>query len=217
MVYQYGLRLAARSKIWWSKSGGPSLGRSPGAHKQRRPVNQDQIQVCGEIGSTQFLEQGFVPCSFFFSAVLLTSRDLRRAVFARRWLSRGALARAQRAADGADALAGMNCFVIGDVAEQERVAIIEKSAVGSLSRGISVIDKFPIKSGVSALLRGNAIERHHLVTERNAKILQGKIVPGACRIGLFERILCVHAGRPRNVCHHAYHIAIDSYRYGDRH
>src|SRR5665213_1173671 len=33
MVYQYGLRLAERSK-----SGGPSLGRSPGAHKQRRPA-----------------------------------------------------------------------------------------------------------------------------------------------------------------------------------
>jgi hypothetical protein len=47
------------------KSGGPSLGRSPGAHKQRRPVNQDQIQIFGEIGSTQFLEQGLAPCSFF--------------------------------------------------------------------------------------------------------------------------------------------------------
>ena len=60
MVYQCGLRLAERFK-----SGGPSLGRSPGAHKQRRPVNQKQIQIFGEIGSTQFLEQGFVPCSFF--------------------------------------------------------------------------------------------------------------------------------------------------------
>jgi hypothetical protein len=60
MVYQCGLRLTERFK-----SGGPSLGRSPGAHKQRRPVNQKQIQIFGEIGSTQFLEQGFVPCSFF--------------------------------------------------------------------------------------------------------------------------------------------------------
>src|ERR1700730_8540383 len=60
MVYQCYLRLTARLK-----SGGPSLGRSPDAHKQRRPVNQDQIQICGEIGSTQFLEQGFPPCSFF--------------------------------------------------------------------------------------------------------------------------------------------------------
>src|ERR1700682_3454099 len=61
MVYQCRLRLTARLK-----SGGPSLGRSPGAHKQRRPVNQDQIQIFGEIGTTQFLEQGFPPCSFFF-------------------------------------------------------------------------------------------------------------------------------------------------------
>jgi hypothetical protein len=60
MVYQWRLRLAARLK-----SGGPSLGRSPGAHKQRQPVNQDQIQIFGEIGSTQFLEQGLPPCSFF--------------------------------------------------------------------------------------------------------------------------------------------------------
>src|SRR5476651_1925792 len=72
MVYQCGLRLAARLK-----SGGPSLGRSPGAHKQRRPVNQDQIQVCGEIGSTQFLEQGFTPCSFF-SRCFEISRKISR-------------------------------------------------------------------------------------------------------------------------------------------
>ena len=60
MVYQCRLRLAARLK-----SGGPSLGRSPGAHKQRRPANQDQIQFCGEIGSTQFSEQGTRPALFF--------------------------------------------------------------------------------------------------------------------------------------------------------
>jgi hypothetical protein len=52
MVYEYGLRPVARP------SGGPSLGRSPGAHKQRYPANQDQIQIFGEKGSTQFLEQG---------------------------------------------------------------------------------------------------------------------------------------------------------------
>jgi hemoglobin-like flavoprotein len=66
MVYQCGLRLAARLK-----SGGPSLGRSPGAHKQRRPVNQDQIQIFGEIGSTQFLEQGASPALFSFAGLLL--------------------------------------------------------------------------------------------------------------------------------------------------
>jgi hypothetical protein len=60
MVYQCGFRLAARLK-----SGGPSLGRSPGAHKQRRPVNQNQILTFGEIGSTQFLEQGFIALLFF--------------------------------------------------------------------------------------------------------------------------------------------------------
>src|SRR5882762_6899824 len=62
MVYQYVLRLTVRLK-----SGGPSLGRSPGAHKQRRPVNQDQIKFFGEIGSTQFLEQGLRPALFFSS------------------------------------------------------------------------------------------------------------------------------------------------------
>ena len=67
MVYECGLRLTARFK-----SGGPSLGRSPGAHKQRRPVHQDQIQIFGEIGSTQFLEQGLPPCSFFFCGRLVS-------------------------------------------------------------------------------------------------------------------------------------------------
>src|SRR5260221_7803857 len=65
MVYQCGFRLAARLK-----SGGPSLGRSPDAHKQRQPVNQDQIQIFGEIGSTQFLEQGESPALFSFGAGL---------------------------------------------------------------------------------------------------------------------------------------------------
>jgi len=52
MVYQSDLRLAARL-VWWSKSR-----EEPDAHKQRHPVNQDQIQIFGEIGPTQFLEQG---------------------------------------------------------------------------------------------------------------------------------------------------------------
>jgi len=53
------LKMMTRRKRWsntaasdWPqgfKSGGPSLGRSPGAHKQRRPVHQDQIQIIGEI------------------------------------------------------------------------------------------------------------------------------------------------------------------------
>ena len=49
-------------------SGGPSLGRSPDAHKQRRPVNQEQIELSGETGSTQLLEQGFGPALFFDNA-----------------------------------------------------------------------------------------------------------------------------------------------------
>jgi len=44
MVYQFKLRLAERFKL-----GGPSLGRSPDAHKQRRLDNQDQIYVFEEI------------------------------------------------------------------------------------------------------------------------------------------------------------------------
>jgi hypothetical protein len=35
--------------------------------KQRRPVNQDQIHFFGEIGSTQFLEQGLRPALFFIA------------------------------------------------------------------------------------------------------------------------------------------------------
>ena len=48
--------------------GGPSLGRNPDAQKQRRPVNQEQIEFSGEIGSTQLLEQGFGPALFFGAA-----------------------------------------------------------------------------------------------------------------------------------------------------
>ena len=44
MVYQFGLRLAERLKL-----GGPSLGRSPDAHKQRRLDNQEQISLFEEI------------------------------------------------------------------------------------------------------------------------------------------------------------------------
>ena len=61
MVYQFGLRPATGRTVWWSKSR-----EEPGAQKQRHPINQDQIEFLGKIGSTQFLEQGLVPCSFFF-------------------------------------------------------------------------------------------------------------------------------------------------------
>jgi hypothetical protein len=49
-----------RGVSWWSKSR-----EEPDAHKQRHPINQDQIEFLGQIGSTQFLEQGLAPCSFF--------------------------------------------------------------------------------------------------------------------------------------------------------
>jgi len=60
MVYQFKLRLAERFKL-----GGPSLGRSPDAHKQRRLDNQDQIQIFEEIRVDTIFEQGSEPCSFF--------------------------------------------------------------------------------------------------------------------------------------------------------
>jgi hypothetical protein len=85
MVYQCYLRLTARLK-----SGGPSLGRSPDAHKQRRPVNQDQIQICGEIGSTQFLEQGFPPCSFFLLEQISFRAEFSHHSFFQRCIARTA-------------------------------------------------------------------------------------------------------------------------------
>jgi hemoglobin-like flavoprotein len=60
MVYECCLRLAERLK-----SGGPSLGRSPDAHKQRRLVNQDQTQIFEVKGSTQFLSRALCPALFF--------------------------------------------------------------------------------------------------------------------------------------------------------
>jgi hypothetical protein len=48
------------AEVWWSKSR-----EEPGAHKQRHPINQDQIEFLGKTGSTQFFEQGLAPCSFF--------------------------------------------------------------------------------------------------------------------------------------------------------
>jgi hypothetical protein len=64
MVYHCRLRLAARFK-----SGGPSLGRSPGAHKQRRPVNQDQIQFFGENRVDTIFRAGLLALLFFLSGV----------------------------------------------------------------------------------------------------------------------------------------------------
>jgi hypothetical protein len=46
-------------------------GGAPGAHKQRRPVQQRiNPALSGKIGSTQFFEQGFGPALFLFPARL---------------------------------------------------------------------------------------------------------------------------------------------------
>jgi len=54
------LRQAARST-----SGGPSLGRSPDAQKQRRPVNQEQSPIRENRVDTIFGAGLTKPCSFF--------------------------------------------------------------------------------------------------------------------------------------------------------
>lgn len=60
MVYQGGLRLGRKWPAWWSKSREESLTPST----ERRPASQDQLNL-REKGSTQFFEQGSLPCSFF--------------------------------------------------------------------------------------------------------------------------------------------------------
>jgi hemoglobin-like flavoprotein len=57
-------------EVWWSKSR-----EEPGAHKQRHPVNQRQISIFGETGSTQFLERGFGPALFFGKSTLAFTQD----------------------------------------------------------------------------------------------------------------------------------------------
>src|SRR5450432_185414 len=59
MVYQCRLRLTARS-FWWSKSREEPWRAQAASTRQSR-----SNPIFGEIGSTQFLEQGFAPCSFF--------------------------------------------------------------------------------------------------------------------------------------------------------
>lgn len=60
MVYQGKLRLARKlAGLVVQVSGGV-----PDAQKERRPASQDQSNL-REKGSTQFLEQGSLPCSFF--------------------------------------------------------------------------------------------------------------------------------------------------------
>jgi hypothetical protein len=91
MVYQCRLRPAARLKL-----DGPSLGRSPGAHKQRRPVNQDQIQIFRGNRVDTIFGAGLAALLFFlwrFSlAVLVSLRangSRERAPDDRLWINRG--------------------------------------------------------------------------------------------------------------------------------
>jgi hypothetical protein len=58
--YDSKLRQSARTK-----SGGPSLGRSPARTSSVTPPIKDKIQKFGEIGSTRFSEQGCGPALFF--------------------------------------------------------------------------------------------------------------------------------------------------------
>ena len=60
MVYQFKLRLAERLKL-----GGPSLGRSPDAHKQRRLVNKIKSNFSRKLRVDTIFGAGLRPCSFF--------------------------------------------------------------------------------------------------------------------------------------------------------
>src|SRR5882724_9234181 len=64
MVYECEFRLTARSK-----SGGPSLGRSPDAHQAASSRQSKSNLYFGKIGSTQFLEQGTRPALFLFESL----------------------------------------------------------------------------------------------------------------------------------------------------
>ena len=73
MVYQFKLRLAERFKL-----GGPSLGRSPDAHKQRRLVNKIKSNFSRKLRVDTIFEQGLMPCSFFsrcFFKTIASSND----------------------------------------------------------------------------------------------------------------------------------------------
>jgi len=63
MVYQFDLRLAERLKL-----GGPSLGRSPDAHKQRRLDNKIKSNFSRKIRVDTIFERGQGPALFFCRA-----------------------------------------------------------------------------------------------------------------------------------------------------
>jgi hypothetical protein len=57
-----------KAQVWWSKSR-----EEPGAHKQRHPINQDQIRILGKTGSTQFLSRA--NALLFFSQSIIMIAD----------------------------------------------------------------------------------------------------------------------------------------------
>src|SRR6201999_3179882 len=116
----------------------------------------------------------------FCTMLVCWMHALLKCVTATKTTSRCALACPQGTADGADAFAGMSSFAVGDVAEQQRVAVIELRAVDRRPRWVSVVDEFPIESAGSAVLCVNAVERYVLIAERNGKIVQIKVISGAC-------------------------------------
>src|SRR5664279_137321 len=61
MVYQCGLSLRRKVGVWWSKSREEPWRAQAASPRQSR----SNPNLFGEIGSTQFSEQGFAPCSFF--------------------------------------------------------------------------------------------------------------------------------------------------------
>jgi hemoglobin-like flavoprotein len=54
-----------KAQVWWSKSR-----EEPDAHKQRHPINQDQIRTFGENRVDTIFGAGLLPCSFFRRQVL---------------------------------------------------------------------------------------------------------------------------------------------------
>jgi hemoglobin-like flavoprotein len=69
MVYHFGLRLAERFKL-----GGPSLGRSPDAHKQRRLVNKIKSNFSRKTRVDTIFERGWCPALFFAERFVIASR-----------------------------------------------------------------------------------------------------------------------------------------------
>ena len=108
-------------------------------------------------------------------------------------LCRDTISSADRLVNVRYAFSRMLRFIVGDVVEQQNVTVIENRAVNSLLRGGSVVNEFPIEADVGPLLRGDAVERYHLVAQGRTKVLQHEALSGARGVGLLERVLSIHA------------------------